>query len=171
MTSIDRPDVRTDATVDSMKAETQGPAETRALGREIGKCLELGDVVAVAGTLGVGKTVFAQGVGDGLDLREAVRSPTYTVVATHRDGRLPFLHVDLYRLHGEADLDSIDWDGLFDEPAIVVVEWPERAGDRLPRDHLWVGLDDGGGDRRMIVLIANGKRASRILRALEASRA
>ncbi len=154
-----------------MQVDTQGPAETRALGREVGRCLQLGDVVAVAGTLGAGKTVFAQGVGDGLDLRESVRSPTYTVVATHRDGRLPLLHVDLYRLRGDADLVSIDWDGLFDDPAIVIVEWPERAGDRLPRDHLRVRLDDGGGNRRTIVLTAHGERARRILRALGASRA
>ena len=98
--------------------------ETRELGRRLGQVLEAGDVVALEGDLGTGKTELVKGVAEGLGVTSAVHSPTF--VLHHRyQGRLPIEHYDLYRLEGMAWVDT----GL-DEPApdaVTVIEWPDRA--------------------------------------------
>ena len=153
----------------ALRLVSRSPAATRAIGASVGRRLGPGDVVALAGPLGAGKTVLAKGIADGLDLGDVVTSPTYTLVTVHHGGRVLLCHVDLYRLHSAADLDSIDWDGLMDAGGVMMVEWPERAGGRLPRDHLVVSAAHRSQRTRSITLRAAGRRADEILQAVRAA--
>ena len=134
---------------DLLPAETAGAAETLALGRRLAERLEPGDVLALQGDLGAGKTHLAKGIAAGLGLdAEAVTSPTFTIVQEHGDGRL--LHLDLYRLESDGELARLGLDELLDGDAVAVVEWPERGGAWLPARTLWVRLTHLGGDRRRV---------------------
>ncbi len=150
---------------------TDGPDATRAIGRAIGRQLRATDVVALEGALGAGKTTLAKGIGDALGVADELTSPSYTFVAVHRGTRALLHHVDLFRLDGPDDIDSIGWDTVVGEDAVVVVEWPDRAGDRLPPDHLLVTLTHRSRDRRRVVVRAFGGRALEILSAVRTAMA
>ncbi len=142
---------------------TDGPSATRAIGRAIGRELRASDVVALEGPLGAGKTTLAKGIGDALGVAGEITSPSYTFVAVHRGTRALLHHVDLFRLGGPDEIDSIGWDMVMEQDAIVVVEWPDRAGDRLPPDHLLVTLTHRSREWRRVVVRAFGGRALEIL--------
>ena len=147
---------------------SEGPEASRAVGATIGQAARPGDLVALRGELGAGKTVVAQGIAEGLGVVEGVTSPTYVLVAVYGSGRLRLQHVDLYRLAGARDLDSIDWEDLLDEPAVTVVEWPERAGGRMPADSLLVSIQAESANRRTMTLSAGGPRSRELLAAVGA---
>jgi tRNA threonylcarbamoyladenosine biosynthesis protein TsaE len=112
--------------------------ETEALGARVAATLEAGDVVTIRGELGAGKTTFVRGACRQLGVTSAVTSPTYTI--GHRyEGRVPVAHLDLYRLAGITSERWGDLEPYFDG-TIVFVEWPEHAGDWLPRAHANVTL-------------------------------
>lgn len=90
--------------------------------------------------LGAGKTVLAKGIARGLDVRDVVTSPTFTVVSEY-SGRLHLVHVDLYRIHGPEEFEQLAVEDLVDERSVVLVEWPERAGDALPRTTRTIRLE------------------------------
>jgi tRNA threonylcarbamoyladenosine biosynthesis protein TsaE len=130
--------------------------DTWELGRRIALVLRQGDVVLLSGALGAGKTVLAQGIGAGLGVTSGVISPTFVLARVHREGRLPLVHVDAYRLGGLAELDDLDLDSDVDE-SVTVVEWGEGMADRLAGEHLQVVLDRSSLDeRRTAVLRADG---------------
>ena len=129
------------------------PDDTRALARALAEVLEPGDVVLLCGTLGVGKTEFAKGVAEGLGVKETVVSPTFTLTREY-EGRLPLLHVDVYRLdHAHEFLDlGLEHDVDADE-AVTVIEWGDVAEALVPSDHLLVriGTDpDASPETRII---------------------
>lgn len=155
-------------TVARTQMVSDGPDATRAVGVAIGRCARPGDLVALHGELGAGKTVVAQGMAQGLDVAEGVTSPTYVLVSVYVSGRLRLQHVDLYRLAGALDLDSIDWEDLLDEPAVTAVEWSERAGDRMPDDCLLVAIQAESTNRRTLTLSAGGPRSRELLAAVGA---
>ena len=127
--------------------ETSSPEETEALAATLAVRLEPGDVVTVSGELGSGKTTFVRGACRALGVRERVTSPTYTI--GHRyDG---VSHLDLYRFERFTDADWGALEPYFDE-AIVFVEWPERAGGRLPAPRVTVRLGHVDGEGRSIEL-------------------
>jgi tRNA threonylcarbamoyladenosine biosynthesis protein TsaE len=126
--------------------------ETRQVGRELARSLEGGDIVLLHGDLGAGKTTLTKGIADGLGVSEEIQSPTFTMVAEYPApnlGRAGWLvHIDLYRLSGTDDLDSIGLDELLNrDDAIVVVEWPERVGNILHGARLLVQIAGDGGQR------------------------
>jgi tRNA threonylcarbamoyl adenosine modification protein YjeE len=127
-------------------------AATAAFAEDVAACLSEGDVVTLSGGLGAGKTTFARALIRAIadDQRLEVPSPTFTLVQVYRAGRLGVSHVDLYRLTDPADLDEIGLTDAMREGA-VVVEWPERAGDRLPVDRLDIALAIVGAGRRATV--------------------
>lgn len=127
------------------------PDETARAARVLAATLAAGAVVLVSGDLGAGKTVFVRGLAEGLGLdADVVSSPTFTLVHEHRGGRLPLLHLDLYRL-GQADLDQIGLDPDVAARGVVVVEWPERL--RHPvAGAIRVHIADRGGDVREITV-------------------
>jgi tRNA threonylcarbamoyl adenosine modification protein YjeE len=91
-------------------------------------------VVALEGDLGAGKTTLAQAICRGFGVTDDVTSPTFAIVHRYDSGPAPVHHIDLYRLAGPGDLTNVGWDDILAEPGLVLVEWPERAGDRLPAD-------------------------------------
>lgn len=139
------------------------PDATFAAGARLGRALQPGDVVALVGDLGAGKTLFARGVGHGLGVRR-VQSPTFVVVQAHTDGRLPLWHADLYRLDDVDDLEQLGLEDLWRADGVLLVEWADRFPGLLPDDHLEVRLSEEGEGRRL-ELRAHGPRA----RALEAA--
>ena len=96
-----------------MVVETFGAEETFALGRKIGEAAVPGQVYALNGDLGVGKTVFTQGVAKGLGIEGAVSSPTFTILQIYEEGRLPFYHFDVYRIGCVEEMDEIGYDEYF----------------------------------------------------------
>ena len=147
---------------------SDGPEASRAVGATIGRLARPRDLIALRGDLGAGKTVVAQGVAQGLGVVEGVTSPTYVLVAVYQSGRLGLQHIDLYRLAGAVDLDSLDWEDLLDQPAVTVVEWPERAGSRMPADCLLVSIQAASTNRRTMTISAGGPRSRELLAAVRA---
>ena len=134
---------------------THSEGETAAAGRDLASHLSAGSIVLLFGDLGAGKTAFVRGLAEGLGvLADDVSSPTFTIMQEYRGGRLPLYHVDLYRLDNESQLTNIGWDDLIAEHALVLVEWPERAGSRMPADHLPIDLDYVGDDPDHRILLA-----------------
>jgi tRNA threonylcarbamoyladenosine biosynthesis protein TsaE len=142
--------------------ETADAPATRALGERLGRVAAAGDVIAVTGDLGAGKTELAKGFGAGLGVTEVVSSPSFVLMAEH-PGRVPFFHLDLYRLDGP---DQAVAGGLLDEregAGVTLVEWAERLGDELPVGRLDVAIEIVAEDRRRIVLRATDGRHRRYL--------
>jgi tRNA threonylcarbamoyladenosine biosynthesis protein TsaE len=119
-------------------------SETVALARELGVRFGRRAVFALHGDLGAGKTRFAQGLALAIGVNEPVCSPTYTLVNEHvgRDGAR-FVHMDLYRLADEGDVEDIGFEEFIERAAITAIEWPERAGSLLPRRTVHVWLEQG----------------------------
>ncbi|MFN2445787.1 MAG: tRNA (adenosine(37)-N6)-threonylcarbamoyltransferase complex ATPase subunit type 1 TsaE [Vicinamibacterales bacterium] len=131
------------------RAVTRSEAETRALAADLARHLGAGSVVLLTGDLGAGKTAFVRGLAEGLDIDpDEVSSPTFTLVHEYRGGRLPLVHVDLYRLE-RAELDETGLDGDLAESGVVAVEWPERLMRMVP-GAIRVHMLDVGGNRRDI---------------------
>ena len=120
--------------------EVRSVEETWELAKKLAPELKPGDVVCLEGDLGAGKTTFTQGLAAAMGVPGRVNSPTFCIVQEHR--RLPssasspslLVHMDLYRLHGEDDVIAIGWEDYLAEGAILVVEWPERAGALIPAE-------------------------------------
>ncbi len=120
---------------------------TLALGRRLAEIAQAGDVIALYGGLGAGKTTLARGlVGAVLGAETEVPSPTYTLVQTYPGSDFEIWHFDLYRIEDPAELDEIGWDDA--ASGLVLTEWPERAGARLPRWRLDLRLEPHNGGRR-----------------------
>jgi tRNA threonylcarbamoyladenosine biosynthesis protein TsaE len=142
----------------NISLRTNAAADTKAVGRAIAPLVRAGDVLILAGELGTGKTVLTQGLAEGLDVRDAVTSPTFTLVH-HYEGRLPFFHLDVYRLERLAELTELGIDELLDAGGLVVVEWGDVVASELPVDRLEVRLGFGpDDDDRTIELTASGTR-------------
>jgi len=123
--------------------------ETRAIAAGVARTLQPGAVLLLSGDLGAGKTAFVRGLAEGLGQEaDQVTSPTFTLVHEYRGGRLPLIHVDLYRLD-TADLAEIGLDDDLAAVGVVAVEWPERLA-RVPAGALRIAIADTGGDTRVI---------------------
>lgn len=131
-----------------------GAEEMRRLGEAIAQRLKPGDIVLLHGDLGAGKTTLAQGIAAALGVTKTVQSPTFTLVSdypvTLASGAATVLyHLDLYRLNDPEELGDIGWDELIAaNDSVMIVEWPERAGDWLPEWYLLVSITYAGPDAR-----------------------
>ncbi len=149
---------------------SRSPEQTRELGRRLGERLRGGDVLALSGPLGAGKTCLVQGLAEGLgvDPRAPVTSPTFGIVAEY-PGRVWLRHADFYRVESYARLLDAGFDDLCDASAVVVVEWPERFPEVIPAERLEIRIDPGpGAEERQLGLTAQGERAAKIKGELEA---
>ncbi len=140
---------------------TRSAEETRALGERLGRLLGAGDVVALVGDLGAGKTTLAQGIARGLGVRTQVGSPTFTFVREHR-GRVALRHVDLYRVERPADLDDLALEEAIGGAGVAIVEWADRADGYLPPEYLRVTIRVTGDDERELILEPVGERCAAI---------
>ena len=125
--------------------------DTEKLGEALSRVLRAGDVIAMTGDLGAGKTAFVRGLARGLGIRSRVTSPTYTVVNEY-EGTLPLFHFDMYRLSGPDDLYGIGWDDYLRRGGVCAVEWSERAEDLLPEDCIFVDIRTQDEDSRVITI-------------------
>jgi tRNA threonylcarbamoyladenosine biosynthesis protein TsaE len=136
-----------------LKLISDSRERTLETGRQIGAILESGDVVALSGELGSGKTCLTQGIAKGLGVAENVPvvSPTFTLINEY-PGKIPLFHLDVYRLSGSRDLEELGYEEYFYGSGIIVIEWAEKIRDILPANTLFVSMryiDEG--TREMIV--------------------
>jgi len=138
--------------------QSNSEAETRAIGARLAAQLQPGAVLLLSGDLGAGKTAFTKGLAEGLGIDPGeVTSPTFTLVHEYRQGRLPLVHVDLYRLD-KADLDELGMDSDLAEQGVLAIEWAERLT-RLPAGALSVTIVAAGSDLRTITIASSDSRA------------
>ena len=146
---------------------TASEEQTEDLGRILGTLLEPGDLVCLYGDLGAGKTHFSYGIARGLEVRDQyVTSPTFTFVNEY-EGRIPFYHIDLYRLTDPAELEGIGFEEYIDSDGATVIEWAERAEDELPPESLSVYLSVVSETGREIGFFAEGERYEQLLLELK----
>jgi len=146
---------------------TTSPEQTQKVGEILGRLLEAGDLVCLYGDLGSGKTNLSYGIAMGLDVKQDyITSPTFTLVNEY-EGRIPFYHIDLYRLTDPAELDNIGFDEYIDSDGATVIEWAERADAELPSDSLNVYLSDITGESREIGFFAEGQRYEKLVEDLK----
>ena len=124
-----------------MVTETRSPEETYELGKKIGQQARPGQVYTLTGDLGVGKTVFTQGVAAGLGITEPVSSPTFTIVQIYEEGRLPFYHFDVYRIGDIEEMEEIGYDDYFFGEGICLIEWAELIEEILPKDRISITIE------------------------------
>ena len=120
--------------------ESLGSGETRALGMRFGRMARPGEVIALSGDLGAGKTVFAKGFAEGLGIRVPVTSPTFTLMQVYEGGRLMLCHMDAYRLEEEEELEAVGGHEYFGGKGVCLVEWPENVAGLLPPETLWIRI-------------------------------
>ena len=141
--------------VTTMIIETRTPEETLALGKKIGEHARPGQIYTLNGDLGVGKTVFTQGVAAGLGIFEPICSPTFTIIQEYESGRLPFYHFDVYRIGDIEEMEEIGYDDYFFGQGICLIEWAELIEEILPRERIRVriekNLEEGFDYRRITV--------------------
>ena len=125
-------------------------------GERFGRAARPPLVVTLRGELGAGKTTLARAICRGYGVSDEVTSPTFTVVHVYHGTRSPVYHLDLYRLAGPDDLANIGWDDILSTEALVLIEWPERAAELLPSDHVPILLQHLPNDPARRLLYAGG---------------
>ncbi|MCI9390583.1 MAG: tRNA (adenosine(37)-N6)-threonylcarbamoyltransferase complex ATPase subunit type 1 TsaE [Lachnospiraceae bacterium] len=124
-----------------MRYETRCAQETFALGEKLGKTARPGQVYALSGGLGVGKTVFTQGLAAGLGIQGPVCSPTFTILQVYEEGRLPFYHFDVYRIGDVEEMDEIGYEDCFYGQGVCLVEWADLIREILPAQTIRVEIE------------------------------
>lgn len=138
-----------------MIIETRNQEETFAFGREIGKRAKPGQIYTLVGDLGVGKTVFTQGVAAGLCIEEPISSPTFTIIQEYVSGRLPFYHFDVYRIGDVEEMEEIGYDDYFFGKGICLIEWANLIEELIPEEHISIMIEkdlEQGFDYRRITV-------------------
>lgn len=143
---------------------TRSADATEQAGELLATLLEPGDVVALAGDLGAGKTCLVQGVARGLGVAEPVTSPTFNLLLVH-PGRLPLYHFDLYRLERAEELEDIDFFETLESDGASFIEWGDRFPEALPEDHLLVVIHREGECERRFEVVASGDRSEQLAAA------
>ena len=118
-----------------MRFESNSEKETFELGKSIGEKAKAGEVYTLIGDLGVGKTVFTQGVAEGLGIIEPVNSPTFTILQVYDEGRLPFYHFDVYRIGDESEMDEIGFEEYVYGDGVCFIEWADLIKGIIPKKH------------------------------------
>lgn len=135
--------------------ETFSADETFSFGESIGRKAQPGEVYTLVGDLGVGKTVFTQGVAAGLGIKEPISSPTFTIVQIYEEGRLPFYHFDVYRIGDVEEMEEIGYEDCFYGEGICLIEWANLIGEILPPVYTQITIEKDltkGFDYRRIVI-------------------
>lgn len=136
-----------------MIIETNTPQETFCVGKKIGENARPGQIYTLTGDLGVGKTVFTQGVAAGLGITEPISSPTFTIIQEYEEGRLPFYHFDVYRIGCIEEMDEIGYEDYFYGNGICLIEWANLIEEIIPEDAISITIEkdlEKGFDYRRI---------------------
>ena len=147
--------------------------QTRRLGMRLGRLLQPGDVLLFSGEFGAGKTVFIQGLAEGLGVTGPVSSPSFTLVWEYRadedHGGMPFFHIDLYRVQGPGEALELGWEDYLYGKGACAVEWADRVREILPEEHLWIHLSFLSDTKRVVRMAPAGERAIELLEAFRRS--
>ncbi len=151
--------------------KTKSSAETIRTGKSIGSRLLPGDVVALVGELGAGKTQFIKGMATGVGVGKPayISSPSFTLINEY-PGKIPFYHIDLFRLEWEKEAEELGLEDYFQSEGITAIEWADKIPALLPKEMLLIHLAYMGKNTRSIELIGKGKRYQKILKGLKGSR-
>lgn len=142
-----------------MIKETFSERETYELAKDLGEKSKAGNIYTLMGDLGVGKTVFAKGLAEGLDIDEPISSPTFTIVQVYEEGRLPFYHFDVYRIGDITEMEEIGYEDYFYGKGVCLVEWADLIREILPDKYTEIKIEkdlEKGFDYRKISIIERG---------------
>lgn len=138
-----------------MILESYDELDTFDIGKKIGEKAKPGDIYALLGDLGTGKTVFSKGFAAGLEIREDIVSPTFTIVSQYLDGIMPFYHFDVYRIGDIEEMDEIGYEDCFYGEGVCLVEWANLIEEIMPKDTKWItiekDLEKGFAYRKIVV--------------------
>ncbi len=150
-----------------MVFQTKSPSETIRIGKEIGGLLLPGDVVALAGELGTGKTQFIKGLAEGVGVGKStyISSPSFTLINEY-PGKIPFYHIDLFRLTSEKEAEGLGLEEYFQGNGITAIEWADKIPSLLPSELLWVHLHYVGKHTRTLELLGKGDRYQKLVEEL-----
>jgi len=144
---------------------TKSPKETKKLGREISKLVQPGDLLAFYGALGTGKTCFIQGVSEGLEVKDYVTSPSFTIINEYQ-GKIPIYHFDLFRLNNIEEIFELGYEEYFYGEGVTLIEWAEKIERLLPRNHLKIEIEFKDYYKRKFFFIPYGNRFNKLLEEL-----
>ncbi len=152
---------------DTYNIISRGPEQTRTLGRRTGKAMTRGMILSLEGDLGCGKTVFVQGLAEGLSVPETiyVTSPSYALIHEY-PGRIPLIHMDLYRIEDPDAIEDLGLYDILDENNVVAIEWAERIHEALPPEGITIRFEMVNDDTRNISMTAYGLQEVNVLRTL-----
>ena len=144
---------------DVITLKSNNSGDTYELGKDYAKSAYAGEVIALDGDLGCGKTVFAKGFADGLGIKEPVTSPTFTILRQYEDGRLPLYHFDVYRIEASDEMLETGFDEYIGGDGVCIIEWAENVRDILPDDTVWIKIkkDDTDAFESRIIEISGGR--------------
>ena len=147
---------------------TNSPEETINLGKKLGSLLKGGEVLALVGDLAAGKTTFTRGLAVGLGLEDDIHSPTFTLVHEHI-GKNTLYHIDLYRLEGQAEMDSIGLDDYIYGRGVTVIEWADRLDETLPEETLFITISTDGDAGRRFLLETSSPALQSVIKELDSN--
>jgi tRNA threonylcarbamoyladenosine biosynthesis protein TsaE len=151
----------------ALKIISPTPRETERIGSLLGTLLIAGDVIALSGELGSGKTTLVRGLAQGMGFSgKEVASPSFTLVNEY-EGPLPLFHLDLYRLGDERELREIGYEEYINKAGVAVIEWADRIPHAVPDESLWITLRYRTEERREIVMKPRGDRYEKIIEELK----
>jgi tRNA threonylcarbamoyladenosine biosynthesis protein TsaE len=142
--------------------------QTKKLGEIFAKLLKPGYMIRLEGDLGAGKTTFVQGVGAGLDIRDRITSPTFTILHQY-DGKIPLNHIDAYRIDFLEEIRELGLEEVIDGQGITFVEWPDKIESILPEEMLYIKINKTEDDQRNISFDAIGNDYLKVIKELEKS--
>ncbi len=156
--------MRNDGPMRTWERRTESPEQTESLAERLGRLLQPGDVIALVGELGSGKTLFSQGLARGLEVPEIfyITSPTFAIINEY-PGRIPFYHLDLYRVDSAAEFSELGIEEILYGQGTVAIEWAERLGENLPEERLEVHLAFSDETSRNLIFHAFGAGAKQLL--------
>ena len=143
-----------------MIVETNTPKETFDFGKSLGESAKAGTVYTLIGDLGVGKTVFTQGLAKGLEIEEPISSPTFTIVQVYEEGRLPLYHFDVYRIGDVEEMEEIGYEDYFYGQGVSLIEWANLIEEILPEQYTEIKIEkdlEKGFDYRKITVTSIGE--------------
>jgi tRNA threonylcarbamoyladenosine biosynthesis protein TsaE len=149
-----------------LRIATKSAEETVELGERLGKLLKPGDVIALSGDLGAGKTTLTRGIAQGMGVQADIHSPTFTLIHEH-PGPVPLYHIDLYRLSSVQEAEFIGIDDYIYSDGVTIIEWAETIESILPRERLDIQLNMTGDTDRELVLHSDSPRLQAVIEVLQ----
>lgn len=149
-----------------LKYISSNEEDTNRFAKDIAKNIKNGVVISLVGEMGSGKTTFTQGLASGLNVKDYVTSPTFSLVNIYNGDR-ELNHIDLYRIENDLEVETIDIDSYYYPKGITVVEWAERAKDYLPREYIEIFINKIGNEKREFIILGKNKLEEEIIERLK----